>query len=80
MTYGLYRGGKWVGLPKRRSRSTQLEMVTAPSGAELWRNDLRLVDDPAQAWAATTLQLAIERAGILACLPGGWVTAVRRLP
>ena len=55
-------------------------MVTAPSGAELWRNDLQLVDDPAQAWAADTLQLAIQRAGILACLPQIRTVAVRRLP
>ena len=80
MSFGLYRGGRWVGFPKRRSRSTQLEMVTAPSGAELWRNDLRLVDDPAQAWAADTLQLAIERAGVLVCLPQIRTVAVRRLP
>jgi hypothetical protein len=79
MTYGLYRGGHWVALPARRRRFSLPPSLIAPTG-ERWRPDLTLSHDTSRAWAADTLQLAIERAVILACLPGGWVVAVRRLP
>lgn len=79
MTYGLYRGGRWVALPARRRRFSLPPSMVRPAG-ELWRPDLILSHDTSKAWTSESLALAIERAGILACTPGGWVTAVRRLP
>jgi hypothetical protein len=81
MSFALYRGGQWVALPDRRKRSQEPlpPSLVSPAG-ERWRPDLELSPDPSKAWASESLALAIERAGILACTPGGWVTAVRRLP
>ena len=79
MTFVLYRGREWVALPDRRKRFTLPPSLISPDG-ERWRPDLELSPDPSRAWASESLALAIERADILACTPGGWVTAVRRLP
>ena len=79
MTFALYRGREWVALPHRRKWFTLPPSLISPAG-ERWRPDLELSPDPSKAWATESLALAIERAGILACTPGGWVTAVRRLP
>jgi hypothetical protein len=79
MSFALYRGGQWVALPDRRKRFTLHPSLVSPTG-ERWRPDLGLSPDPNRAWATENLALAIERAEILACTPGGWVTAVRRLP
>lgn len=44
------------------------------------RPDLELSPDPSRAWASESLALAIERAGVPACLPEIGTVAVRRLP
>ena len=79
MTFALYRGGQWVALPDRRKRFGLPPSLITPAG-ERWRPDLELSPDPSRAWATENLALAIERAGILACLPQIRAVAVRRLP
>jgi hypothetical protein len=79
MTFALYRGGQWVALADRRKRFSLPPSLITPAG-ERWRPDLELSLDPSRAWAAESLALAIERAGILACLPEIGTVAVRRLP
>ena len=39
-----------------------------------------LTGDPARAWSTTSLDLALERSGLLRLMPGGWATQVRALP
>jgi hypothetical protein len=81
MTFALYRGGRWVALPDRRKRSQEPlpPSLITPAG-ERWRPDLELSPDPSRAWVTESLALAIERAGILACLSQIRAVAVRRLP
>ena len=79
MTFALYRGREWVALPDRRKRFTLPPSLVSPAG-ERWRPGLGLSPDPSRAWATESLALAIERAGVLACLPEIGTVAVRRLP
>lgn len=73
--YGLVRGREWVCLP-RRARIPAGPLVDRAIGEPVWLPGLTLGPEE-RAWTTTSLELAHERALLLAVLPGGFAVAVR---